>query len=55
MRNMGILIDTNNLLNYINNHSDSYQEQSVEVIRKNATGECTGYIAFYTLSICDMF
>ena len=50
MRNMVILIDTNILLNYITSRPDSYLEQSVEIVRKCASGECTGYIAFHTLS-----
>ena len=50
MRNMVILIDTNILLNYITSRPDSYLEQSVEIVRRCALGECTGYIAFHTLS-----
>ena len=50
MRNMVLLIDTNILLNYITNRPDPYLEQSVEIVRKCANGECTGYIAFHTLS-----
>ena len=50
MRNMVILIDTNILLNYITSRPDSYLEQSVEIVRKCAMNECTGYIAFHTLS-----
>ena len=50
MRNLVLLIDTNILLNYITNREDPYLEQSVEIVRKCATGECTGYIAFHTLS-----
>ena len=50
MRNSVLLIDTNILLNYITNRKDPYLEQSVEIVRKCAIGECTGYIAFHTLS-----
>ena len=50
MRNSVVLIDTNILLNYITNREDPYLEQSVEIVRKCAIGECTGYIAFHTLS-----
>jgi predicted nucleic acid-binding protein len=50
MRNMVLLIDTNVLLNYLTNRKDPYLEQSVEIVRKCASGECTGYIAFHTLS-----
>ena len=50
MRNLVLLIDTNILLNYITNREDPYLEQSVEIVRKCAIGECTGYIAFHTLS-----
>ena len=45
MRNSVLLIDTNLLLNYITNREDPYLEQSVEIVRKCAIGECTGYIA----------
>ena len=50
MKNSVLLIDTNILLNYITNREDPYLEQSVEIVRKCAIGECTGYIAFHTLS-----
>ena len=50
MKNSVVLIDTNILLNYITNREDPYLEQSVEIVRKCAIGECTGYIAFHTLS-----
>ena len=50
MRNSVVLIDTIILLNYITNREDPYLEQSVEIVRKCAIGECTGYIAFHTLS-----
>ena len=50
MKNSVVLIDTNVLLNYITNREDPYLEQSVEIVRKCAIGECTGYIAFHTLS-----
>ena len=50
MKNLVLLIDTNVLLNYITNREDIYLEQSVEVVRKCAVGECAGYIAFHTLS-----
>ena len=51
MRNSVVLIDTNILLNYITNREDPYLEQSVEIVRKCAIGECTGYIAFHTLAL----
>ncbi len=51
MKNMVLLIDTNVLLNYITNREDPYLEQSIEIVRRCACGECTGYIAFHTLSI----
>ncbi len=50
MKNMVVLIDTNILLNYITNRDDPCLEQSVEIVKKCALGECTGYIAFHTLS-----
>ena len=50
MRNTVLLIDTNIRLNYITNREDLYLEQSVEIVRRCAVGECTGYIAFHTLS-----
>ena len=50
MRNTAILIDTNILLNYLTNRGDPYLEQSAEIVRKCANGECTGYIAFHTVS-----
>lgn len=50
MKSMAILIDTNVLLNYLTNREDPYLEQSVEIVRMCATGACTGYIAFHTLS-----
>lgn len=50
MRNMVILIDTNILLNYLTSRPDPYLEQSVEIVRMCASEECTGYIAFHTLS-----
>lgn len=50
MRNSVLLIDTNILLNYITNREDPYLEQSVEIVRKCAVGECTGYNAFHSLS-----
>ena len=50
MRNTVVLIDTNILLNYITNREDQYLEQSVEIVKKCANGECIGYIAFHTLS-----
>ena len=37
--------------NLLTNHEDSYLEQSVEIVRKCAIGECTGYIAFHPNSI----
>lgn len=50
MRNMVLLIDTNILLNYLTNREDTYLEQSVEIVRRCASGEYIGYIAFHTLS-----
>ena len=50
MKNTALLIDTNILLNYITNRADPYLEASVEIVRRCARGECTGYIAFHTLS-----
>ena len=50
MRSLALLIDTNILLNYLTNRDDSYLEQSIEIVGMCASGECTGYIAFHTLS-----
>ena len=50
MKNMVLLIDTNILLNYLTNREDPYLEQSVEIVRRCASGEYIGYIAFHTLS-----
>lgn len=50
MKNLVLLIDTNILLNYITNRDDPYLEPSIEIVKKCAVGECTGYIAFHTLS-----
>lgn len=50
MTNMVILIDTNVLLNYLTNREDEYLEQSIQIVEMCAKGECTGYIAFHTLS-----
>ena len=50
MKNMVLLIDTNILLNYLTNRDDLSSQQSLEIVRMCATGECTGYIAFHTLS-----
>ena len=47
---MVLLIDTNILLNYLTNRADPYLEQSVEIVRRCASSEFTGYIAFHTLS-----
>ena len=49
MKSMVLLIDTNVLLNYITNREDMYDQQSCDIIRLCATGECIGYIAFHTL------
>ena len=49
MKSMALLIDTNVLLNYITNREDMYDQQSCDIIRLCATGECIGYIAFHTL------
>lgn len=50
MKNMVLLIDTNILLNYLTNRDDLSSQQSREIVRMCATGECIGYIAFHTLS-----
>lgn len=50
MRNTAVLIDTNVLLNYLTNREDSYLKESIEIVRMCAKGECTGYIAFHSLS-----
>lgn len=50
MRNMVVLIDTNVLLNYLTNREDAYLKHSVKIVEMCARGECTGYIAFHTLS-----
>ena len=50
MKSMVLLIDTNILLNYLTNREDVYLEQSVKIVEMCAKGECTGYIAFHTLS-----
>ena len=50
MKSMVLLIDTNILLNYLTNREDAYLEQSVKIVEMCAKGECTGYIAFHTLS-----
>ena len=51
MRNMALLIDANVLLNYITNREDPYLENSIQIVEMCAKGECSGYIAFHTLSI----
>ncbi len=51
MRNTALLIDTNVILNFLSDRDDPFLEESREVIRKCASGECVGYIAFHTLSI----
>ncbi len=50
MRNLALLIDTNILLNYLTNRDDSCLQQSIKIVGMCASGECTGYIAFHTLS-----
>lgn len=50
MKNTAILIDTNVLFHYLTNREDPYLAQSVEIVRRCATGEYKGYIAFHTLS-----
>lgn len=50
MRNMAVLIDTNILLNYLTNRKDSFLKEQIEPVRMCAKGECTGYIAFHSLS-----
>ena len=51
MRNMALLIDTNVILNYITNREDPYLEQSIQIVEMCAKGECTGQIAFHTISM----
>ena len=50
MQNMGLLIDTNVLLNYITNREDNYLEASIRIIELCAEGIVSGYIAFHSLS-----
>lgn len=50
MKNLVLLIDVNILLNYLTNREDEYLEQSISIVEMCAKGECTGYIAFHTLS-----
>ena len=50
MKNMGVLIDTNVLLNYITNRKDIYLEQSIKIVEPCAKGRLNGYIAFHSLS-----
>ena len=50
MRNMVLLIDTNVLLTYLTRREDQHLKESVEIVKKCAEGNCTGYIAFHTLS-----
>lgn len=50
MQSTALLIDTNVLLNFLTNREDSCLEESIEIVRMCAQGECTGYIAFHTLS-----
>ena len=49
MKSMVLLIDTNVLLNYLTNRDDIYGQQSCDIVRLCAIGECIGYIAFHTL------
>ena len=49
MKSMVLLIDTNVLLNYLTNRDAMYSQQSCDIVRLCATGECIGYIAFHTL------
>lgn len=51
MRSMVVLIDANVLLNYLFQKDDKNLDSSNIIIKKCATGECVGYIAFHTLSI----
>ena len=50
MKNTALLIDTNVILNYLTGRSDQYLDSSIKIVKKCASGECTGYIAFHTLS-----
>ena len=50
MKNTVLLIDTNVLLNYLTGRSDQYLDSSIKIVKMCASGECTGYIAFHTLS-----
>ena len=49
MRNMVLLIDTNVILNYLLNRDEKDLEESNIIVKKCATGEFAGYIAFHTL------
>lgn len=49
MKSMVLLIDTNVLLNYLTNRDAMYSQQSCDIVRLCAIGECMGYIAFHTL------
>ena len=45
MKNTALLIDTNVILNYLTGRSDQYLDSSIKIVKKCASGECTGYIA----------
>lgn len=44
MKNMGVLIDTNVLLNYITNRKDIYLEQSIKIVELCAKEVGADYI-----------
>ena len=51
MRSMVLLIDTNVILNYLLQRDDKDLDGSNVIVKKCASSECVGYIAFHTLSI----
>ena len=51
MKSMVLLIDTNVLLNYLTNRDAIYSQQSCDIVRLCATGECIGYIALSLIHI----
>lgn len=50
MRSMALLIDTNVLINFLTKREDPYLQASEKIVELCAIGQCTGYIAFHTLS-----
>ena len=50
MKNMALLIDTNILITFLTKREDPFLEESEKVVEMCAMGQCTGYIAFHTLS-----